>query len=128
MALSRAERAIEQAANPIPTIHILSHRLLLREFYPAKYIESASELRPRLDSACKRVDDARAFSAEFVVRLATGLLMKEFPNTSKRLAEFVGTSIAEFSANTLTSENLQGLDEYRERWENEMAQLPEISA
>ena len=123
-ALSRAEQAIEGAHNPLPVIHVLAHRLLLRQEIPGKYDETPSALRLRLDRACARLDDATAYSAEFVIRLAATLLGDEYPRTRDRLGEFVEDTASlegldEAQANPLTSENLQGLDEYREAWERE---------
>ena len=117
VALDRAERAVDKATNPIPTMHILSHRLLLRQFHPGEYPEKPPELRVRLDRACQRVEEATAYLSVFVVQLSIGLLKSEFPTSAMRLEGYVGAAMTEPSVQMLTSENLQGLDDYREPWE-----------
>ncbi len=121
--LARAEHSIENGDSPIPLMHVLCQRLLLRAKLPADYPESAAELRPRLNGACERLDESAAFSAPFVVGLAVSALGKEFPKTAERLGSFISFNgrpsgdLSSFSSDQLTSENLQGLEEYREQWE-----------
>lgn len=115
--LAQAESALTGADNPIPIVHVLSHRLLLRKQYPAAYVERTPALRARLDQASQRLDATRAYEAEFVVRLARDLLEQEYPSTTARLAALVDVQLPPFTGDPLTSENLRGLDEFREPWE-----------
>ncbi len=117
--LAQAEKAIAGTPNPTPLVHVLSHRLLLRRQHPALYDERTSALRLRLDQACQRVDETTVYEADFVIRLALDLLENEYPSTKARLGAFVESGLPPFSGDPLTSENLNGLDEYREPWELE---------
>jgi len=142
--LERAERAVEKATNPIPVTHILCHRLLIRQRYPQRdplplqnrnYRQSSTMLRVHLNRACERIDVNIAYSAQFVIKLAISLLAEEFPKTSEHLTQFIseGFSLSDsFSLEeyNLTSENLRGLEEYYEEWENELnlSQSPEDAA
>lgn len=118
-ALSRAEQSVEKSSNPIALMHVLCQRLLLRERYPnEEYAETTAQLRLKLSSVCERASEENAFSAEFVVALAIQLLANEFPKTTDRLRSLVPYDYSDsVSDDSLTSENLQGLDGYRERWE-----------
>ena len=116
--LEQAEKAIEKASNPVPLMHILCHRLLLREKFHVDYNDTAAQIRVRLNHACERNDESSAFSAPYVLQLAMTLLGNEFPKTTERLSPFI-TFQTSLSEDPLTSENLQGLEEYREPWERE---------
>jgi hypothetical protein len=119
--LGRAADAIRNAVNPLPLMHILCHRLLIRENYPLFPPESVAALRLQLNSACEKlqqVDQYLIFSAPLVLQLAGSLLEKEFPATSKELKSYFSLK-SSVSPDILTSENLQGLEEYREKWEVE---------
>jgi hypothetical protein len=122
--LENAERSIEMSSNPLPLMHVLSHRLLLRETFPAPYRESSTTLRTRLNSVLARVNEAITFSSPFVVHLALSLLGNEFPKTTKRFEPVVRFDSMPLG-DPLTSENLQGLNEYREPWEAEDEPLPD---
>lgn len=121
--LGRAEDAVRNGTSPIPLMHVLCQRVLLRAKFPAEYAASAAELRTRLNGVCERLDETAAFSTPFVVRFAASVLGKEFPVTSARLASLIHygeeppDELSSFSIDQLTSENLQGLEEYREPWE-----------
>jgi hypothetical protein len=125
--LEHAERAVEQGSNSLPLMHVLSHRLLLRERFPTVYPEGVAQLRLRLNRVCERLDETMAFSAPFVVQLALSVLTSEFPKTTERLAQLLTYHISP-SGDPLTSENLQGLEEYREPWERENNPSPEATA
>jgi hypothetical protein len=114
--LERAEQAIEKSESPIPYTQVLSHRLLLREKYPGNYSDTSAQLRVRLAQVCERLDDNTIYSAPFVTQLAVYVLGQEFPRTTARLAKYVRSDFKNIG-DPLTSENLQGLDEYREAWE-----------
>jgi hypothetical protein len=125
-ALSRAEKTIEGASNPVPLVHVLGQRLLLRKTVAnATYEETSVALRQRLDRACQRIDANVAYADEVVIRLAVDMLEKEYPQTSERLRELTVESmgflesLGAYGGDPLTSENLRGLDEYREAWERE---------
>ena len=125
-ALSRAEKTIEGASNPVPLVHVLAQRLLLRKSFPgAPYDETSVALRQRLDRACQHIDETVAYADEVVLRLAVDMLENEYPRTSDRLRELTVESmgflesLGAYGGDPLTSENLRGLDEYREAWERE---------
>jgi hypothetical protein len=119
LSLAEAEKAISRTRGPIPLVHVLCHRLLLRRIHSRAYGERTPELRERLDRACQRIDVETAYTHEFVVRLAVDLLEEEYPQTRERLQGFVGNAASPPSGDALTGENLQGLDEYREPWESD---------
>jgi hypothetical protein len=125
-ALERAEKAIENASNPIPLTHILCHRLLVRRGETDRY-RDVGEIRARLNTVCERIDENTAYSAPYVVRLALDVLENEFPKTTARLGPLVQPEAQTSTGDPLTSENLQGLDEYREAWELENILPPEAA-
>jgi hypothetical protein len=125
--LERAERAIEKGSNPLPLMHVLCQRLLLRDKFPAAYPETAAQLRPRLNRVCELADESVVYTARFVMQLALFLLGQEFPRSTERLALLIPLQTS-FSGDLLTSENLQGLDEYREPWEKKTTPSPEVEA
>jgi hypothetical protein len=125
-ALERAERTIEHATDRLPLMHVLCHRLLLREQYPGKYRESATRVRSRLNEIGASVSEWNEYSSLFVARLAANLLAAEFPRTSRHLGGLVGERAQAF-AGALTSDNLQGIDPYREPWEIEGRPEAEVS-
>jgi hypothetical protein len=118
--LSQGERAMEKAENPVPLMHILCHRLLLRTYYKESYTETTADLRFKLNTACDRIEKASSYDLQMVITLTLEMLGKEFPGTAERLAGLVySNSKYSFSQETLITENLQGLEEYREPWEEE---------
>lgn len=128
-ALSRAEQAIEKGSNPIPLMHVLCHRLLLRGKFTTTYSETSPQLRVKLNNVLERASERDVFSAQFVVALAIHLLANEFPATTSRLKSLVPSNqYSVVSDDSLTSENLEGLDGYREHWELTSAPTPEATA
>jgi hypothetical protein len=128
-ALSQAEKAIEKGSNPIPLMHVLCHRLLLREKFTETYSETVVQLRLKLNNVCARTNDRYAFSAEFVIGLAIYLLGNEFPATTSRLQSlFPYLQVTSVSEDSLTSENLQGLEDYREPWESRDEPSSDVAA
>lgn len=125
--LAMAEKAIERAKNPIPLTHVLCHRLLLRRLYPASYGERTPDVRLRLARACGNIEESTAYQFAFVVRLAFALLEQEHPEASERLGRWVEPAGPAFAGDPLTSENLQGLDEYREPWELDMLPMSQVA-
>jgi hypothetical protein len=115
--LRRAETALQGSSSPIPLIQVLCQRLLIHSENPETLSEAIHGIRYRLDRACECLDDASAYSATEIVSLAARLLEEEFPRTAKHLVQFLGSSALLSMSPNLTSENLQGLDEYRESWE-----------
>ena len=121
----RAEEALAQGvmhgSNPLPLVHVLCHRLLLRATFKSNYPEPAAPIRLRLSRTCDHLPESVPYSAHFVLRLALDLLKDEFPQSSRRLRELAHGNLSPLdgppTADMLTSENLQGLDEYREPWE-----------
>lgn len=125
--LERAEHAIQKGSNPIPLMHILCHRLLIRDKFRLDYGRTAAQLRLRLNTVCERIDERTVFSATFVVELALSQLGNEFPTTTERLKQLVGYS-GPPSGDPLTSENLKGLEGYREHWELVSEPSPDMAA
>ncbi|MGH9966690.1 MAG: hypothetical protein ACREBG_02490 [Pyrinomonadaceae bacterium] len=126
--LERAERAIEKGSNPIPLMHILCHRLLIRDKFKLDYEETAAQVRQRLNAVCERIDESTVYSERFVVQLALFLLENEFPKTKERLASLIGYTDRPPPGDPLTSENLRGLEGYREAWELGTEPSPEAAA
>ncbi|HYE55701.1 MAG TPA: hypothetical protein VD996_12685 [Chitinophagaceae bacterium] len=116
--LERAEQSVEQAVSPQALMHVLCHRIMLRIHYPRSYAQNIAALRAKLNTACDRVDLSAAYDMEFVLSLALFLLGDEFPKTANRLSG-VGKQIYAAPASMLTTENLRGLEEFRESWEDE---------
>jgi hypothetical protein len=108
-------------------MHVLCHRLLLREQYPGAYLENAVQLRVRLSQICERLEESDIYSAPFVTQLAVYVLKNEFPKTTARLAKFIRPDFV-ITGDPLTSENLQGLEEYREAWEMDAGPSQEVAA
>lgn len=115
--LESAEQAIKGATSPIPLIHVLCHRLLLRRTLLQGQLGETAQVRSRLNAACERVDERNLDATSFVVPLALDLLEQEFPATLERLRSLARQDASPPSTDSLTSENLQGLDEFRETWE-----------
>lgn len=116
--LFRAQRAIERAAKPLPLVHIISQRLLLRRFHDGSYKATTGALQQQLAAACERLDPTLTYSAGFVAALAAQMLGKDlFPATYERLEPALAKAGDVVRAAALTAENLQGLDEYRQPWE-----------
>jgi hypothetical protein len=90
----------------------------LRKYYPSFFDSGEAELRLLLSKVCKSVDDGNVASMSFVLPMVIFLLGEEFPTTTSRLSKYVGSTFVD-SPEILLSENLQGLDEYREKWEIE---------
>lgn len=114
---------------------MLGQRLLLRKTKPdPKYDEAAAMIRARLDEACRRIDETSAYAEEVVVRLAIDMLENEYPRTAGRLRELTVESmgflesLGAYRGDPLTSENLRGIDEYREAWELDAEPSPEEAA
>ena len=116
--LHEAEKALEKASDPLPMIHVLCHRLLLRQTFQQPLEESSSTIRSRLNDACQRLDMTLNQHSTFVISIASQLLGEEYPMTRNKLSENLRTTYP-MNPDMLTSENLQGLDEYREKWEIE---------
>jgi hypothetical protein len=116
--LQEAENALEKAGDPLAYIHVLCHRLLLRQTYPQPFVESSATIRSKLNNACQRLDMSLGPHSTFVISIASQLLGDEYPLTSDKLSETLRTTYP-VNPDMLTSENLQGLDEYREKWEIE---------
>jgi len=116
--LEQAERSVAGAGNPIPLIQVLCHRLLVYDSYPLENKSNIPAIRSRLSDACERINADNAYAVPFVIELAIPLLGDEYPRTRKRLEEFqlYGTSPG---PDILTTENLRGLEEFRESWEEE---------
>ncbi|WP_217602378.1 ATP-binding protein [Chitinophaga sp. GbtcB8] len=116
--LEQAAQAIAGAANPIPLIQILCHRLLIHDTHHLSNNNIIPALRFRLNAACERINESNAYTVPFVIELAIPLLGDEYPKTRKQLESF---NIHGFkpTLDILTTENLRGLDEYRESWEQE---------
>jgi hypothetical protein len=123
--LQHAERAIEKSDSPVPSMHVICHRLLLRDTFPGNYSENVVQLRVRLNQVCEQLDDSSMYHAPFVTQLAVFLLKEEFPKTTARLEQFISPGFTPTS-DLLTSENLRGLEEYRESWE--LADGPTLEA
>ncbi|MEX2233632.1 MAG: hypothetical protein WD824_15820 [Cyclobacteriaceae bacterium] len=118
-ALSQAQLAVTNANNPTALIHILIHRLMLRQsFEKNKYQESSNALRVKLNTACQRLDSSTLYQQPFIIELAISFLDREFPETVKYLRPYVSQSYS-MNPGMLTSENLRGLEEYRYDWEDE---------
>jgi hypothetical protein len=121
----QAEEALSQGvkhgSNPLPLVHVLCQRLLLRKVFSVAYAEPAAPIRLRLSQACDRLPDSVPLASQFVLRQALELLQREFPQTSQRLQPLVlmspPTNAPAANLELLTNENLQGLEEYRESWE-----------
>jgi hypothetical protein len=120
--LDQAAETLKNAANPLPFMHILCHRLLIREKYLLFPPESAVALRLQLNNACGKLpqmdQNVLVISGPLVIQLTRSLLEKEFPATAKALTAYFSFKYG-ISPDMLTSENLQGLEEYRETWEVE---------
>lgn len=130
--LEQAEQSIAGVANPIPLVQILCHRLLVYNIYlrqingngPENKVdeqESARKVaatRGRLNDACERINADNAYTAPFIIEMAIPLLGDEYPQTRKRLEEFQPSGVTP-SPDILTTENLRGLEEFRENWEEE---------
>lgn len=124
-------------------MHVLCHRLLLRNIYRQIIIDgkrvigsrpvtndvdpserateidmnhdSVAKLKSRLNAACRRLEEVEIGSASFVVWFATGLLEPDYGETRARLEKLVGSKTGrDFSSDLLTSDNLKGLEEYQE--------------
>jgi hypothetical protein len=126
--LQQAATAVKNASHPLSLIHIICHRLLLRKYYPDALGDTAipipgapvngAELRLQLSNLCRRIDDGNVSTMSFVLPMVIFLLENEFPKTTERLKGYVNSTFADDPA-ILISENLQGLEEYREKWEDE---------
>ncbi len=114
--LEQAGVAVAGAGNPLAPAHILCHRMLLRELYPGAYPVTGAVLRGQLNDYCGRITESIAYSASFVIGLIISQLGAEYPQTVERLALFVTPGYPP-SPDILTTENLCGLEEYRESWE-----------
>lgn len=129
--LARAEEAIQAARDPIGLVHVLAHRLLLRQVAPPPTQDPAQQqaLRARLAAACDRVDpDAVAAPTRFVLDLALALLDGEHPATVQRLSSLATPNAGLATREALTNENLCGLDEFREPWEQQIEAQTSIEA
>ena len=116
--LARAQRAVKRAANPVALMHIVGQRLLLRRFRSAAYPVTVGELQQQLAAVCERIDTTQVYSAGFVAALAAEMLGRNlFPTAFQRLEPALVKAGAPVRPEALTGENLQGLDEYRHRWE-----------
>lgn len=115
-----AEKAVEKASNPIALLHILCHRLLLRQQFPTVYSDKLELiLQARISEKINTSADVlTGYSDRFVVELSLSFLGDEFPKTMERFANFVKVDL-QLSPDMLTAENLRGLEEYRHDWENE---------
>jgi hypothetical protein len=123
--LEQAEQSIAGVANPIPLVQILCHRLLVHNIYgqenkgdEQESARKVAAIRSRLSDACERINADNAYTAPFIIEMAIPLLGDEYPKTRKRLEEFQ-LSGATPSPDILTTENLRGLEEFRESWEEE---------
>jgi tetratricopeptide (TPR) repeat protein len=110
--LERAEKAIAKSSKPIAVMHVLCHRLLIIDTYGPANPGKKQVLRARLNQACERLDLNYNTLEAFVVKMAMYYLEQEYPKTFNHLGEFEDMQIPD--GNMLTSENLRGLDEYRD--------------
>lgn len=127
--LAEAQRAIERASNPVPLLHVVGQRLLLRRDYP-KVVSAAREaLEHTLAGVCERLSVEQVHAAGIAAALAWTLIEERlYPKAKHRLEPALGSfkSHLEFAFDLL-AEDLQGLDEYREPWELEAANASRAS-
>ncbi|KAA2238777.1 AAA family ATPase [Chitinophaga agrisoli] len=116
--LANAEIAMANASDPLPLVHILCQRLILRQVFLTNDPEGAAILRNRLSTACSRMDFSAANRPAFICSLIVQLLADEFPETAARFALEADPQV-EISAHLLLTENLRGMEPYREAWEEE---------
>ncbi|OQP40037.1 hypothetical protein A4H97_17625 [Niastella yeongjuensis] len=114
--LTEAGKAVVNAEDPVAYIHILCHRLLLRRFYSVPLPEPAAAIRVTLNEAAQRINESHIVDLGFVLVLVIDLLGEEFPKTVNSLSNYK-TSPYSITPAILTSEDLQGLSQYREGWE-----------
>jgi hypothetical protein len=115
-ALKEAGKAVVNASDPVIYIHVLCHRLLLRRFYNVPLKETAATIRVTLNEAAQRIDESNIASLGFVLVLVKELLGEEFPKTVGLLSRYRVSSYSITPA-TLTTENLQGMEQYKDTWE-----------
>jgi hypothetical protein len=115
--LAEAQRAIEQSANPIPLLHVLGQRLLLRRERDLSDRATREALEQELAGLCERLTTEQVHSAGIAAVLAGSLLDgRVFPNARRRL-ELTPSAVSQEVQIDLLTDDLQGLDEYREPWE-----------
>jgi hypothetical protein len=123
--LAQAQQAVERASTQMPLMHILGQRLLLRAYYTPMFpTESVGPLRIQLGEVCLAFDEPIPSKAYFVAHLASLMLDNEFPRAEANLARFVpGNPSTDWPGAVptmaLTDENLQGLEPFRNDWEND---------
>lgn len=115
--LSRAEQAMTKAINPIGLIQVICHRMYIATEYSIVKTVPLYELRARLNTACQMVHYDYNFQDGFILVMARYFLDGEYPQTFQKLGPFVMERSERPSIEILTNENLRGLDEFREPWE-----------
>lgn len=110
--------AVEIAANKLPFIQVLCYRLLLRKFYEVQYLETKNSLTQRLSEVLSDYEPEGPH-LDFMISLALSLLGEDYPRTFAKYAGFAKHPDMPAPTDMLTSQNLEGLDDYRESWEIE---------
>ncbi|MXN92874.1 hypothetical protein GR160_16730 [Flavobacterium sp. Sd200] len=116
--LGMAAESVQKAVNPIPEIQILSHRILIEQFYSIKVI-SINKFMSRLKTLCDGAKADISRDVFFVLQLAFFLLRDEYPAIASDFPNHRSDFTRDEMINLLTTENLRGLNEYRNDWENE---------
>ncbi len=116
--LRKAEKAMEKASDTIPLMQILCHRLMLRKFGETIFFEPFSPILQRLNEAAERFNEPDNRDASFVLALAIIFLTPEFPMTVTKIKPYVYQKV-EPSANLLRTENIRGIEPYRDAWETD---------
>lgn len=115
--LAQAQLAMEQSGTALPLMHILAQRLLLRQAMPQLLPAATAALEHQLATLCLELDEEQLRGAGLVSGLAAQLVDPVlFPEALERLHNMAPPQVPA-DMDTLTGDNLQGLDSYRHPWE-----------
>lgn len=122
--LEQAQLAIQQEEHSITLVHILCQRLLLHQNFNTLQKEQHLQILEELNKRCLRLNKNQKSIPGFIISLAVQFLADAYPATVTRLEDYYlkykfRSQTDTEQSNMLKTENLRGLEKYRESWEND---------